>query len=84
MPPALVERARAATPGLVAFAEESLATFRRAVLESPRWMETIESEPFRLRPPSMGMVDGEGRPVVRYSSLRAYDALHHRLPARIT
>ncbi|HSM91858.1 MAG TPA: Ni/Fe hydrogenase subunit alpha [Anaeromyxobacteraceae bacterium] len=71
--PALVARAREAAPRLVAFAEESLASFRRAVVESPAWMETVESEPFRTRTHSMGMVDAEGRLAFLDGTLRVID-----------
>jgi F420-non-reducing hydrogenase large subunit len=73
VPPELAARIRAAAPRLVAFAEESLATFRRAVLDSPAWMATVESEPFSLRTHSMGMVDAEGRLAFLDGTLRVVD-----------
>lgn len=81
VPPELVTRAREAAPRLVAFAEESLATFRRAVLDSPEWMETVESEPFRARTHSMGMVDGEGRLAFLDGTLRVIDPAGRQLAA---
>jgi F420-non-reducing hydrogenase large subunit len=73
VPPELVARARAAAPRLVAFAEESLESFRAAVLASPGWMQTVESEPFRVRTHSMGMVDAEGRLAFLDGTLRVVD-----------
>ena len=73
VPAELVARARDAAPRLVAFAEESLETFRRAVLDSKDWMETVESEPFRARTHSMGMVDAEGRLAFLDGRLRVID-----------
>ncbi len=73
VPAELIARARAAAPRLVAFAEESLASFRRAVLESPDWMAIVESEPFRARTHSMGMVDAEGRLAFLDGTLRVID-----------
>jgi len=73
VPPDVVARARAAAPRLVAFAEESLATFRGAILESPSWMETVESEPFRVRTHSMGMVDDAGRLTFLDGTLKVVD-----------
>jgi F420-non-reducing hydrogenase large subunit len=73
VPPELAAGAREAAPRLVAFAEESLASFRRAVLDSREWMETIQSEPFRVRTHSMGMVDAAGRLAFLDGTLRVVD-----------
>jgi F420-non-reducing hydrogenase large subunit len=73
VPPEVVERARSAAPRLVAFAEESLATFRSAVLDSPAWMETVQSEPFLCRTHSMGMVDADGKLAFLDGRLRVID-----------
>jgi F420-non-reducing hydrogenase large subunit len=81
VPPELVVRAREAAPRLVAFAEESLATFRRAVLDSPEWMATVESEPFRARTHSMGMVDADGRLAFLDGTLRVIDPAGRPLAA---
>jgi F420-non-reducing hydrogenase large subunit len=59
--PETVRRVREAAPRLVKFAEDTLDSFRRAVLEQPEYARAIESEIFRVRCHSMGMVDGEGR-----------------------
>jgi F420-non-reducing hydrogenase large subunit len=68
-----IRRAREAAPRLVAFAEESLASFRAAVLDSPEWMEVVGSETFRARTHSMGMVDAEGRLAFLDGRLRVVD-----------
>jgi F420-non-reducing hydrogenase large subunit len=73
VPAELAARIRAAAPRLVAFAGESLETFRRAVLASPSWMATVESVPFGLRTHSMGMVDAEGRIAFLDGTLRVVD-----------
>jgi F420-non-reducing hydrogenase large subunit len=72
-PPEWIARAREAAPRFVAFAEESLASFRAAVLDSPSWMEAVESEPFRARTHSMGMVDAQGRLAFLDGTLRVVD-----------
>jgi len=79
VPPEVVARVRGSAPRLVAFAEESLDSFRRAVLESRGWMETVESEPFRVRTHSMGMVDAEGRLTFLGGTLRVVDPAGHEV-----
>ena len=71
--PETLRRTREAAPRLVSFAEESLASFRTAVLESPEWMEVVSSETFRVRTHSMGMVDGSGRLAFLDGRLRVVD-----------
>jgi F420-non-reducing hydrogenase large subunit len=71
--PETVRRVRQAAPRLVALAEESLASFREAVLESPEWMEVVSSETFRVRTHSMGMVDASGRLAFLDGRLRVVD-----------
>jgi F420-non-reducing hydrogenase large subunit len=71
--PETIARAREAAPRLVAFAEESLESFRRAVLGSPEWMEVVSSETFRVRTHSLGMVDGRGRLAFLDGRLRVVD-----------
>jgi F420-non-reducing hydrogenase large subunit len=71
--PETIRRTREAAPRLVSFAEESLASFRTAVLESPEWMEVVSSETFRVRTHSMGMVDGAGRLAFLDGRLRVVD-----------
>jgi F420-non-reducing hydrogenase large subunit len=73
VPAEVIARARAAAPRFVAFAEESIASFREAVLASPAWMETVQSEPFRVRTHSMGMVDAAGRLAFLDGTLRVVD-----------
>jgi F420-non-reducing hydrogenase large subunit len=71
--PEILRRAREVAPRLVAFAEESLESFRRAVLRSPEWMEVVGSETFRVRTHSMGMVDADGRLTFLDGRLRVID-----------
>jgi F420-non-reducing hydrogenase large subunit len=54
-------RVREAAPRLVRFAEDTLASFRAAVLASGDYGEALSSEIFRVRCHSMGMVDEAGR-----------------------
>jgi F420-non-reducing hydrogenase large subunit len=71
--PETIQRAREAAPRLVRFAEDTLASFRRAVLEEPRYLRALESEVFRVRCHSMGMVDGDGRLAFLDGTLRVVD-----------
>ena len=73
LPPEVVAQARAAGPRLVAFAEETLGTFRQAVLENATWMRAVSSEVFRVRTHAMGMVDGDGRLAFLDGTLRVID-----------
>ena len=58
---ALLERLRETAPRLVRFAEDTLASFHKAVLENKDYLTALKSEVFRVRCHSMGMVDEEGR-----------------------
>jgi F420-non-reducing hydrogenase large subunit len=58
---ALVERLRETTPRLVRFAEDTLASFHKAILENKDYLAALKSEVFRVRCHSMGTVDAEGR-----------------------
>jgi F420-non-reducing hydrogenase large subunit len=71
--PATVKRAQEVGPRLVAFAEDTLASFRRAVLEQPEYLRMLESETFRVRCHSMGMVDEAGRVAFLDGRLRVID-----------
>lgn len=71
--PATLARARELGPRLVAFAEDTLASFRGAVLEQPEYLRAIESETFRVRCHSMGMVDEAGRVAFLDGTLRVVD-----------
>jgi F420-non-reducing hydrogenase large subunit len=71
--PATIERAREIGPRLVAFARDTLASFRQAVLEHPDYSRILESETFRVRCHSMGMVDDAGRVVFLDGKLRVID-----------
>jgi len=66
-------RVREAAPGLVRFAEDTLASFRSAVLEDADWRKVVESEVFRVRCHSMGMVDEAGRLTFLDGTLRVVD-----------
>jgi F420-non-reducing hydrogenase large subunit len=68
-----VRRVREAAPRLVAFAEDTLASFHEAVLESAEWAPTLASEVFRVRCHSMGMVDEAGRVTFLDGRIRVVD-----------
>jgi F420-non-reducing hydrogenase large subunit len=68
-----IRRVRDAAPRLVGFAEDTLASFRRAVLEQPEYARALESEVFRVRCHSMGMVDADGRLTFLDGRLRVVD-----------
>ncbi len=70
---ATVERAREVAPGLVRFAADTLASFRAAVLDDPRYAEALRSEIFRVRCHSMGMVDADGRLTFLDGRIRVID-----------
>jgi F420-non-reducing hydrogenase large subunit len=71
--PETLRRVREAAPGLVRFAEDTLASFRGAVLENADWARAIQSEVFRVRCHSMGMVDEAGRLAFLDGQLRVVD-----------
>lgn len=59
--PEALARLREAAPRLVEFAVDTLASFRAAVLENREYLAAIQSETYRVRTHSMGMVDEAGR-----------------------
>ncbi len=61
LPPEALARLRDGAPRLVAFAVDTLASFRAAVLENREYLAAIQSETYRVRTHSMGMVDEAGR-----------------------
>lgn len=71
--PETVRRVREAAPGFVRFAEDTLASFRAAVLEQTEYAKAIASEVFRVRCHSLGMVDGAGRLTFLDGRLRIVD-----------
>jgi F420-non-reducing hydrogenase large subunit len=71
--PALLARVRESAPRLVRFAEDTLASFRAAVLGNAEYARALESEVFRVRCHSMGMVDGAGRLAFLDGRLRVVD-----------
>jgi F420-non-reducing hydrogenase large subunit len=71
--PETIARAREVAPRLVAFAQETLASFRGAVLESKDWRTVVESEVFKVRCHSMGTVDEAGRLAFLDGTLRVID-----------
>ncbi len=74
LPPEVVAKARATGPRLVQFAEDTLATFRKAVVENAAWWRAVGSEVFRVRTHAMGMVDEAGRLAFLDGSVRLIDA----------
>ena len=74
-----VARAREVAPRLVTFAADTLSSFRRAVLEQPEYARVLESETFRVRCHSMGMVDDAGRVAFLDGKLRVVDPAGEQL-----
>ena len=68
-----IRRVREAAPELVRFAEDTLESFRRAVLADSAWRKVVDSEVFRVRCHSMGMVDEGGRLTFLDGKLRVID-----------
>ncbi len=68
-----IRRVQEAAPGFVRFAEDTLASFRAAVLGNAEYAEALGSEVFRVRCHSMGMVDDEGRLAFLDGRLRVVD-----------
>ncbi|HEX9401828.1 MAG TPA: Ni/Fe hydrogenase subunit alpha [Anaeromyxobacter sp.] len=68
-----IRRVREAAPRFVRFAEDTLESFRGAVLEDRAYAEVIESEVFKVRCHSMGMVDDAGRLTFLDGRLRIVD-----------
>jgi F420-non-reducing hydrogenase large subunit len=71
--PALVAKVREGAPRMVRFAEDTLASFRAAVLASGEYAAALRSEVFLVRCHSMGMVDEEGRLAFLDGRLRIVD-----------
>ncbi|HEY6100441.1 MAG TPA: nickel-dependent hydrogenase large subunit, partial [Anaeromyxobacter sp.] len=71
--PETIRRVREAAPRLVSFAEDTLASFHAAVLESREYRAALESEVFKVRCHSMGMVDEGGRLAFLDGRLRVVD-----------
>ena len=69
----LVRTLRETTPRLVRFAEDTLASFHKAVLENEDYLSAIQSEVFRVRCHSMGMVDSAGRLTFLDGRIRVID-----------
>jgi F420-non-reducing hydrogenase large subunit len=74
-----IRRVREAAPGLVRFAEDTLESFRAAVLGNGEYAEALGSEVFRVRCHSMGMVDEEGRLAFLDGRLRVVDPEGHEV-----
>ncbi len=68
-----IARARETAPRLVRFAEDTLESFRTAVLGDSEYAAAIASEVFRVRCHSMGMVDDAGRLAFLDGRLRIVD-----------
>jgi F420-non-reducing hydrogenase large subunit len=68
-----LRKARETAPRLVRFAEDTLESFRKAVLDDPEYSAVVGSEVFRVRCHSMGMVDGAGRLAFLDGRLRVVD-----------
>jgi F420-non-reducing hydrogenase large subunit len=68
-----IRRVREAAPRLVRFAEDTLESFRVAVLDDGEYAKAIGSEVFRVRCHSMGMVDAAGRLTFLDGRIRVVD-----------
>jgi F420-non-reducing hydrogenase large subunit len=73
LPPEALPRLREGAPRLVEFAVDTLAAFRAAVLENREYLQAIQSEIYRVRAHSMGMVDEAGRLTFLDGQLRVID-----------
>jgi F420-non-reducing hydrogenase large subunit len=76
---ATIARVRDAAPRLVAFAQDTLASFREAVLENREYFAAIGSEVFRVRCSSLGMVDAAGDLTFLDGTLRIIDPAGNEL-----
>ncbi len=79
--PEVIARARAAAPRLVAFAQETLESFRAAVLDDAEWSRAMGSETFRVRSHCMGMVGPGGELAFLDGRLRVVDPAGAELAA---
>jgi F420-non-reducing hydrogenase large subunit len=70
---ATLARIRETAPRLVRFAEDTLASFHKAVLENKDYLTALKSEVFRVRCHSMGMVDEAGRLTFLDGRIRVID-----------
>jgi F420-non-reducing hydrogenase large subunit len=70
---ATLAKVRDAAPRFVQFAEDTLQSFRRAVLDNGEYAAAIGSEVFRVRCHSMGMVDEAGRVAFLDGKIRVVD-----------
>jgi F420-non-reducing hydrogenase large subunit len=73
MPAEALPRLREVAPRLVQFSVDTLASFRGAVLEQREYLSAINSEVYRLRTHSMGMVDPAGKLTFLDGTLRVVD-----------
>ncbi len=71
--PETIARVRELAPRLVRFAEDTLESFRTAVLGDGEYAAAMGSEVFRVRCHSMGMVDDAGRLAFLDGRLRVVD-----------
>jgi len=72
--PEALQRLREGAPRLVEFAVDTLESFRAAVLENREYLGAIQSETYRVRTHSMGMVDEAGRLSFLDGRVRVIDA----------
>ena len=73
LPPEGLAALRAAAPRLVAFARDTLESFRGAVVENGGWWKVVEDEAYRVRASAMGMVDEDGRLAFLDGTIRIID-----------
>jgi F420-non-reducing hydrogenase large subunit len=73
LPPEALARLREGAPRLVEFAIDTLTSFRSAVLENREYLKAIQSEVYRVRTHSMGMVDEDGRLTFLDGKVRVID-----------
>jgi F420-non-reducing hydrogenase large subunit len=74
-----IAKVREAAPRLVRFAEDTLESFHRAVLENAEYATALGSEVFRVRCHSMGMVDEGGRLTFLDGRIRVIDPAGNEL-----
>jgi F420-non-reducing hydrogenase large subunit len=73
LPPEGLAALRDAAPRLVRFAQDTLESFRAAVVENAGWWRTVQDEAYRVRAHAMGMVDDDDQLTFLDGTIRVID-----------
>ena len=73
LPPEGLAALRDAAPRLVRFAQDTLESFRAAVVENAGWWRTVQDEAYRVRTHAMGMVDADDQLTFLDGTIRVID-----------